>query len=169
MLGAKPDERLRTPMQWTNGHADGFTMGTPWEALQDDSSTATVEAEEGDSSSVLAMNRRMIHLRSRVPALGDGVLVPLRASHDGVTAYLRRSGSSIVLVVANLTNETLEGVTVTSDSGSVPAGRWGVQSLIDDNVGRRLTVAANGRVDAYAPLRTLAPLEGYVFALSRLR
>jgi hypothetical protein len=44
-----------------------------------------------------------------------------------------------------------------------------VQSLIDDNVGRRLTVGADGRVDAYAPLRALAPLEGYVFALSRLR
>ena len=169
MVGAKPDERLRTPMQWTNGHAGGFTTGTPWEALQDDSSSTTVAAEMGDSSSVLAMNRRMIHLRSRVAALGDGELVPLRASHDGVTAYLRRRGSSIVLVVANLTTETLEGVTVASDEGAVPAGRWGVQPLLDDNVGRRLTVGANGRMDAYAPLRTLAPLEGYVFALSKLR
>ena len=169
MVGAKPDERLRTPMQWANGHAGGFTTGTPWEALQDDSSTTTVEAEAGDSSSVLAMNRRMIHLRTRVAALGDGALVPLRASHDGVTAYLRRRGSSIVLVVANLTSVTLEGVTVTSDDGAVPAGRWAVQSLIDDNVGRRLTVGRNGRVDAYAPLRALAPLEGYVFVLSKLR
>ena len=169
MLGAKPDERLRTPMQWTNGHAGGFTSGTAWEALQDDSSTTTVEAEAGDSLSVLAMNRRMIHLRSRVPALGDGALVPLRASHDGVTAYLRRRGSSVVLVVANLTKETLDDVTVTSEGGAVPPGRWTVRSLIDANVGPRLTVGAGGRVEAYAPIRALAPLEGYVFALSKLR
>jgi glycosidase len=71
MAGAKPDERLRTPMQWTAGHAGGFTTGTPWESLQDDSSSTTVEAEAADSSSVLAMNRRMIHLRSRIAALGD--------------------------------------------------------------------------------------------------
>ena len=169
MIGAKPDERLRTPIQWTNRHAGGFTSGTPWEALQDDSSTTTVEAEAGDSLSVLAMNRRMIHLRSRVPALGDGTLVPLQASQEGVTAYLRRRGSSIVLVVANLTRETLDDVTVTSEGGAVPAGRWTVRSLIDANVGPRLTVGAGGRVEAYAPTRALAPLEGYVFALSKLR
>jgi alpha-amylase len=168
MIGAKPDERLRTPMQWTSGHAGGFTTGTPWEALQDDSSLTNVEAEERDTSSVLAMNRRMIHLRSRVPALGEGTLVPLRSSHDGVTAYLRRKGNSIVLVVANLTTEALEGVTLTSDEGALPAGRWSVLSLIDDRVVRRLTVGATGRVDTYAPARALAPLEGYVFALSRL-
>ena len=168
MVGAKPDERLRTPMQWTAGHAGGFTTGTPWESLQDDSSSITVEAEAADSSSVLAMNRRMIHLRSRIAALGDGALVPLRASHDGVTAYLRRSASSIVLVVANLTSETLEGVTLSAEGAAVPAGRWAVRSLIDKTSAPRLTVGAGGRFAAYSPVRALAPLEGYVFALSRL-
>ena len=169
MVGTKPDERLRTPMQWTTGHAGGFTKGTPWEALQDDSSSTTVESEMPDSSSVLAMNRRMIHLRSRVPALGDGTLVPLRASHDGVTAYLRRRGSSIVLVVANLTTETRTGVTVSSDDGVLPAGRWTLRSLIDSTAAASLTVPMVGRLDAYAPVPSLAPLQGYVFALSRLR
>ena len=169
MEGAKPDERLRTPMQWTTGHAGGFTRGTPWEALQDDSSTTTVEAEAGDSSSVLAMNRRMIHLRSRVPALGDGTLVPLRSSHDGVSAYLRRRGESIVLVVANLTSETLNGVTFSSNNGALPTGRWSVRSLIDRSAAAPLTIAAGGRLDAYTPVRPLRPLEGYVFALSRVR
>jgi alpha-amylase len=168
MIGAKPDERLRTPMQWTSGHAGGFTTGTPWEALQDDSSTTTVEAEERDSSSVLAMNRRMIHLRSRVAALGDGTLVPLRASHDGVTAYLRRKGNSIVLVVANLTTEALEGVTLTSEAGALPAGRWTVRSLIGDGKTQQIIIGTSA-LNVYSPARTLQPLEGYLFALSRLR
>jgi hypothetical protein len=94
--------------------------------------------------------------------------VPLRASHDGVTAYLRRSASSIVLVVANLTSETLEGVTLSAEGAAVPAGRWAVRSLIDKTSAPRLTVGAGGRFAAYSPVRALAPLEGYVFALSRL-
>ena len=167
MVGAKPDERLRTPMQWTSGHAGGFTTGTPWEGLQADSSTTTVAAEANDSTSVLAMNRRMIHLRSRVPALGDGTLVPLRSSHAGVTAYLRRRGSSIVLVVANLTTGTLNDVTLASDEWALSAGRWTVKALIDGAPAPRLTVGASGRLEAYSPARALAPLEGYLFELRR--
>ena len=169
MMGAKPDERLRTPMQWTSRRAGGFTTGTPWEALQPDSSMTTVETEVRDSSSVLAMNRRMIHLRSRVPALGDGTLVPLRASDDGVTAYLRRRGSSIVLVVANLTTGPLTGVTVSSDDGVLPAGPWTMRQLVGGRTTARLTIGAGGRLDAFSPVPALAPLEGYVFALSKLR
>ena len=35
MSGVKPDERIRTPMQWDSTDATGgFTTGTPWEPLQ---------------------------------------------------------------------------------------------------------------------------------------
>jgi glycosidase len=37
MTSAKPDERIRTPMQWTADRAVGFSRGTPWEQLSDDS------------------------------------------------------------------------------------------------------------------------------------
>src|SRR5215217_2948418 len=33
MRGEKPDERLRTPMQWTAGAAGGFTTGQPWQEV----------------------------------------------------------------------------------------------------------------------------------------
>src|SRR5262249_39217048 len=36
MVGSKPDERIRTPMQWAGDAAGGFSSGTPWEALQAD-------------------------------------------------------------------------------------------------------------------------------------
>jgi glycosidase len=163
MIGAKPDERLRTPMQWRSGHADGFTTGTPWEVLQDDSATTTVEAQERDSTSILAMNRRLIHLRSRVPALGTGKLVPLSASADGVAAYLRRAGDQAVLVVANLTNQPLDSVTLSSDVGTVPPRRWALRGLVGATAAAPLIVGNDGRMDNYVPLSQLAPLEGYVF------
>src|SRR2546429_6624771 len=53
MTGDKPDERLRTPMQWALAPAAGFTTGKPWEALQPDSFTANVAVESRDLESLL--------------------------------------------------------------------------------------------------------------------
>ena len=167
MIGAKPDERLRTPMQWARGHADGFTNATPWEALQEDSLSTTVESQEKDSSSVLTLNRRLIHLRAAMPALADGKLVPLRASVDGVAAYARRSGNQVVIVIANLTTASVEHVTLASDGGALPGGRFTVRSLLDGSRAAPLRVAADGQLTGYVPLARLAPLEGYVLQLTR--
>ena len=41
MQGQKPDERIRTPMQWTGEATGGFTTAKPWESLQDDVETDT--------------------------------------------------------------------------------------------------------------------------------
>jgi glycosidase len=169
MVGAKPDERLRTPMQWGGAHAAGFTTGTPWEALQDDSLTTTVEAEEHDSASVLWLNRRLIHLRSSTPALGAGSLIPLETSDNRVAAYVRRAPASMVLVIANMGNTTAEGVTLTSAAGALPAGEWTLRSLLDGSVAARLMVGTDGRMSAYRPLSSLAPLQGYVFELTTIR
>ena len=45
MTGDKPDQRLRTPMQWAPGPGLGFTSGKPWEGAQPDSLTTTVERQ----------------------------------------------------------------------------------------------------------------------------
>ncbi len=36
MPGTKPDERIRTPMQWLPAPGAGFTTGTPWQPFQND-------------------------------------------------------------------------------------------------------------------------------------
>jgi len=167
MVGAKPDERLRTPMQWRPAHGGGFTTGTPWEVLQADSVTTTVEAENGDPSSVLTMNRRLIHLRTETRPLAEGALVPLEASDNGVAAYARRLGDRVVLVVANLTSAPLRGVTLSSAPRALPAGSWRVRSLLDRSRPAPLRVDANGQLRAYVPIAELAPLEGYVLELAR--
>jgi glycosidase len=167
MVGSKPDERLRTPMQWASGHAGGFTTGTPWEALQGDSSSTSVEAEEGDSSSILALNRRLIHLRSRFPALGEGRLVPLETSADGVAAYLRRAGDQVALVVANLTHAPIDAARISSSAGALAAGRWTGRSLVGSAPPVEWTIGGDGRLDGVVAVTHLAPLEGYVLELRR--
>jgi glycosidase len=164
MTGDKPDERLRTPMQWS-ARASGFTSGKPWEALQADTLTANVARESADSGSLLNVYRRLIHLRSANPALGTGELIPATSSNDAVLAYLRREGSRTVLVIANLGTRHLEDVTVAVPAGTLQAGRYTAKALYGDVVGARLVVGSDGSVKGYAPMITLEPMRAYVVEL----
>ncbi|HEX8904324.1 MAG TPA: alpha-amylase family glycosyl hydrolase [Longimicrobiaceae bacterium] len=165
MTGDKPDERLRTPMQWSRAAHGGFTTAKPWEALQPDSMTTNVAAQDADPRSLLNLYRRLIHLRAQNPALGSGRLVPLTAASPQVAAYLRREGSRSVLVVANLGATPASGVALSSEGGALPAGRYLPRSLLGGAAGALLRVAADGRVTGYVPAPMLAPLEVRVLEL----
>jgi glycosidase len=167
MVGSKPDERLRTPMQWTREPGAGFTTGRPWQQLQDDSAVTTVESQEGDSRSILELHRQLIPLRDATPALASGRLIPLTASNDAVVAYLRRDGERMVLVIANVGTTPANGVVLGSDPGALPAGEWKLRSLLGVNDAAALTIGADGRVNGYRLLQSLTPLEGYVFEVTR--
>jgi alpha-amylase len=167
MTGSKPDPRLRTPMQWTRGPAAGFTRGAAWEPLQPDSMTANVEAEEGDGNSLLNLHRRLIHLRGANGALGGGELVPLTASNEAVAAFLRRDGDRAVLVIANLGTTPLTGVTIASTDRVLSSGRYTLASLLGRPTAASLRVGATGRIDRYAPFRSLGAMEIHVLQLAR--
>jgi glycosidase len=167
MSGDKPDPRLRTPMQWTPGRAAGFTSGDAWEPLQPDSLTANVAVQNADRKSLLNLYRRLIHLRSSNAALGAGELIPVDASNDAVTAYLRRDGTHVVLVVANLGKAPLSGVTISSKDGTLPTARYSATDLLGGAAAAPLDIGAGGRMRGYAPVATLAPMQAYVLELRR--
>jgi glycosidase len=169
MSGDKPDPRLRTPMQWDRSPAAGFTRGLPWEPLHADSFTANVEVQQADSSSLLNLHRRLIHLRAANKALESGELIPLVASHDAVAAYLRRSNDGVVLVVANLGTAPLTSVNVSSEERALAAGRYTARALVGAPNAQSLRVGSDGRIKSYVPLRSLAPMETYLLELSRER
>ncbi len=103
MTGDKPDERLRTPMQW-NSSARGFTSGTPWEVLQSDTLTVNVAAEDREPGSLLNLYRTLTHLRATNRALREGRLEPIESGSESLLAYTRRADSTLVLILANLGN-----------------------------------------------------------------
>ncbi|NUQ21589.1 MAG: alpha-amylase [Gemmatimonadaceae bacterium] len=167
MTGTKPDPRIRTPMQWTRAAHGGFTTGTPWEQLQPDSQAVTVEAEERDTSSLLAWHRRLIHLRSANRALGSGTLVPLTTSDSSVAAYLRRDGDRVVLVLANLGASPVRALTLSAPAGSLPPGQWRANSLLGGRNAAAIRVPTDGAVRGWIPLGVLQPKRGYLFELRR--
>ena len=167
MTGAKPDPRIRTPMQWSIGPGVGFTTGVPWEPLPADSLMANVETLGADSGSLLNVYRDLIHLRARNTAIGGGDLLAVDATSPSVVAFVRRSGSEAVLVVANLASESAQGVALRSDAGTVPPGGRSLRSLYGGSEAAPLESAADGALRGYIPLKEIAPGQLHIFEFSR--
>ncbi|MGH2530981.1 MAG: alpha-amylase family glycosyl hydrolase [Thermomicrobiales bacterium] len=166
MTGTKPDERLRTPMQWTGEATGGFTTGTPWEPLQPNAAEVNVAAQEDDPESLLNHYRRLIHLHRAHPALRHGDFTPLEASERTVAAYLRQTDDEAILVVINFGKEPVDGATLSADASGLAAGAYQGVPLFGDHGAEMLTVEDGGAMTGYLPLPTLAPTTGYVFALT---
>jgi alpha-amylase len=126
MLGAKPDETIRTPMQWTAAAGGGFTTGAPWESPQSDWRTKSVAAQDHEPGSLLNHYRRLIHLRNEHAALSAGSLLVGTTSDPAVAGFVRRSPTETVIVFANFGARAITPVKVTlaSESAATFAGRF---------------------------------------------
>lgn len=162
MAGAKPDERIRTPMPWSRSapHA-GFTTGTPWQPLAADSLDANVEGQDGRDGTLLHLHRALIPLRSRTPALARGTLVPLATSDSAVLAFVRRDGDDAVLVVANLGDRARRQVAVTI--GAAWNGRGEARALFGTTHGVTVRSGPDGAPRVTIP--ELPPHDGLILAL----
>jgi glycosidase len=118
MIGAKPDETIRTPMQWSAEPNGGFTRGTAWESLQHDWMTKNVAAQDHDPASLLNHYRRLIHLRNEHSALGTGDLAVGTASDAAIAVIMRRSRAETLIVIVNFGSRAVPQLVVTPDSGN---------------------------------------------------
>jgi glycosidase len=165
MTGNKPDERLRTPMHWRRTRAAGFTTGAAWQALQPDSLTANVEAQEDDPASLLNLYRRLIHLRAENHALAAGELIPLTTGNDAVAAFLRRRANRGVLVVLNLSTTTLTDLRLSSADSVLRAGRYVPRTMLGEDIAGRLTIGLDGRITDLVLPRPLAGMSSHIIEL----
>jgi alpha-amylase len=162
MTGTKPDERLRTPMQWEAAPGGGFTTGTPWQPFQNDAGTVTVAEQDADPNSLLHHYRRLIHLHTAHPALAHGSFVPLDTDSGSVAAYLRQADGETILVVLNAGKAMAEDVVLT-DTGSLPPGDMALIPLLADEEPLSVSVTGEGELT----LPQLPPKSGYLFVMSR--
>ena len=165
MSGPKPDEQIRTPMQWSSTPGAGFTTGTPWENPQADWTVTNVQAQDGDAGSLLNHYRRLIHLRHEHSALNGGDLIVASASDAAIAAFVRRSPTETVLVVLNFGAAAIPNASVTlaPGSGTISTSRFG--RIYEDPSGGCLPEASTGANDSFA-LGQMAPYGLCVFRLS---
>ncbi|MBA4170540.1 MAG: alpha-amylase, partial [Chloroflexi bacterium] len=138
----------RTPMQWDSSPTGGFTTGSPWLPLVDQSSRNVAEQHD-DPDSLFALYRQLIAARRSSTAIGYGTHRSIFGVAPGVLAWLREADDERVLVLLNTSDG--ERQCALDGSGAVT----GVVLVA--------TSARTGR-HALSDL-TLAPLEGIALGL----
>jgi alpha-glucosidase len=91
----------RTPMPWEVCNCGGFGSTDPWLPLGEENRARAVEAQDGDSQSLLHHTRAMLALRKSHPALHHGAVS--RCDVRGMMLVLgRRSSDECVRAFVNL-------------------------------------------------------------------
>ncbi|MNO40541.1 Alpha-amylase precursor [compost metagenome] len=104
MLGAKPDESIREPMQWYKG---GSGKGqTTWELTTFNTGQpgSSVEEQTADPNSLLSHYRTIISFRNAIPALKDGDIRKYSSGVKEVATFVRLTNEQRVLVAHNLSS-----------------------------------------------------------------
>lgn len=165
MTGKKPDEWIRTPMQWASDPGAGFTSGWPWERVNYDYKTKNVEAQLTDSNSLLNHYRELIHLRAEYTALRIGTRTTVQSSNPKVYAYLRHSELEEILVILNFSDAAISDYRLALLQSDVPVGTYAPWDLLGDNKIAGFSVNVRGGFSDYRPLSLLEPRTGYVLLL----
>jgi alpha-amylase len=166
MTGAKPDERIRTPMRWEpTPPGFGFTTAKPWEAASVDPVGTDVATQTVDPDSLLSTYRSLNRLRTSHPALLGGDLAPIEGTDRHLVAYLRSSGDAHALVVANLGLEAVRGPALTLGEGPL-CGAAVVTALLGPDDVTAPVISSTGGFEGYVPVTELASREILVVDLA---
>ena len=167
MLGDKPDEKLRTPMQWTAEKSGSFSDAKAWQPPQADFRRINVKKQEGESGSLLNLYRRLIHARNDSPTLRRGATQVIDSQAPGVLTIVRRgvktkdaqglekSGPTIIGVF-NLSDKEVVVPSVTSKGLQIPASAKA--SILASTMESPLPSTTDLRLDAEGNLWGWAPV-----------
>jgi glycosidase len=151
MMGSKPDELIRTPMQWSGEAGAGFTSSVAWEAINADYTAVNVDAQTRDTSSLLEHYRALIQLRNAHPALQIGETYVAESNSSKLVSYLRTNGAETVLVLVNIDDAPVTEYELKLSSGPL-SGSYTAASLLDDSSINSLQANDKGGFDAYTPI-----------------
>jgi glycosidase len=166
MTGNKPDERIRTPMQWSSEENAGFSSAAPWEPLNEGWEELNVAAQDSDPESLLNWYRGLVNLRNQYPALQKGDYIPFTSSCRRLYTVARIEGDEVLLTVANLGVQTLENCTIALEGGDL-AGTWQAEAVWGEAPFSEITFAENGSLSDFAVAEILDGGETFVLKLTR--
>jgi len=158
MTGIKPDENLRTPMQWTGEAKAGFTTGNPWRAINSDYPTKNVAAQQADPESLWHHYHSLITLRNTQDALSKGTYLPVATSNSAVLAFIRQFEDENILVVENMGNSATDGLTLSLNNGGIAPGEMFIDELLGGTP-QGMTINSNGGFTDYE--MPSIPAKGY--------
>ncbi len=165
MLGNKPDELLRTPMQWSDGPNGGFTTGMAWEGLNANYRDVNVEYQDMDYDSLLNHYRKLVQLRNQHTQLQTGDYLPFTTNCRLLYPIMRVDEEGAVIVLANIGRMVQESCTLSLDASSL-SGEYQVDVLIGEGEFDPIEFGENGSVTSYQLPRDVDPWEYFVLKIT---
>jgi alpha-amylase len=155
MVGKKPDENIRRPMQWSGGENAGFSGGKPWRPADAGYTEVNVAAQMDDPASLLSHYRTLIAIRNAHPALRTGNVLLIPTGKSSVYALLRVDKDDKILVLINLDEKPTSEYTLDWANSDFTAGTTltSLMGAIDST-----TVSAQ-------PVKELPPYSTYIFQI----
>lgn len=153
MIGGKPDELIRKPMQWSAEANAGFSDAEPWQDLAEGWEETNVETENEDPESLLNWYKYLINTRNQLPALQKGSYLPFSSSCRRLYTVARVYEDQVVLVMANLGVQTLENCTISIEESPL-SGTWATNSIWGELPFDQISFADDGSITEFlvAPL-----------------
>ncbi len=142
-VGGKPDENIRTPLQWNSNAAAGFSTGTPWRNPQTDYTVKNIAAAQGNVNSLWQTYRKMIAIRNNEITLRRGSFIPLPSNSATAFSFMRKYKSQGMIVASNMVNFPVNNLTISAAPGSFPAGNYTLTDQLS-NAQVSLVVNADG-------------------------
>src|SRR5688572_24293559 len=164
MLGKKPDEDIRRPLQWSGDDNAGFTTGSPWRAPASDYTTKNIDSQSEDPNSLLSLYRTLIHLRNNHAALRVGDYHFIETGHGAVYAALRVSREETMLIVINLSSELVSDYALNLAEGPL-SGDYMLAPLLDIGQFTSPIITEQGGFENYKPLPELPPYGRFILQL----
>ena len=146
-VGPKPDENIRTPLQWNNTKNAGFSTGTAWRAPQADYTTKNIAAQQTDANSLWTVYNKMIQLRNSEPALRRGNYATLTSNSTSAFSFLRQYNNETIFVVSNVSNSPLSNIQISLFPGTLSAGTYQLKDLLTGTL-KPMVVEADGGATA---------------------
>ena len=164
MVGQKPDVNIRRPMQWSADQYAGFSSHIPWEAVDQGYIQMNVQKEQGAFDSLLTSYQNLIHLRTSHPALSQGDYLPVTSSTPEVYAFMRKDGSETLLMVVNLSRNSISDYSLSAQKIQLENGTYLVSDLQSGEKAAQFEVI-NGTISHFKPGDTLPPYSGTIFTI----
>ena len=156
MMGEKPDEDIRLPMQWSADANAGFTTGTPWRAPHESYTQFNVAMQDDDPGSLLNHYRTLIRIRQDHSAMRTGEVFIIETGNAGLYAVLCVDENETILVLANLTEEYISEYALALTGVSVPDSNYKPTTLLGNGQVQTMEIVQNG-FQNYKPMKELPP------------
>ena len=98
----------RSPMQWDSSPHAGFTRGEPWLPAHTNAAARNAVSQRANSGSLWHFYQSLIQLRKSVPALRDGMFLPLTFDPKTLLAYLRQTQEDTIMVILNFSRRPVK-------------------------------------------------------------